>query len=270
MHRLKIGIIGCGVIGGAIAKACQERLADKVNLYAICDADEKKALALNSKLKKKVFVLKVDDAIKAVDLIVEAASAGISAGIVEKCIKNKKDCMVMSVGGLLGREALLDEAKARGIKLYIPSGALCGIDGLKSAGIGRINSVTLTTRKPIKGLEGAPYLKEKNIVLSNIKEETKIFEGTALDAMKGFPQNINVSAVLSLAGIGAKKTRVRIITSPLYTKNIHEVEVAGEFGRLSTRTENVPSKINPKTSELAVFAAIAMLEGITSSVRIGT
>jgi aspartate dehydrogenase len=147
---------------------------------------------------------------------------------------------------------------------------LCGIDGLKSASVGRIDSVTFTTRKPPKGLDGAPYITKNNIELSSIKEETVIFEGTADDAVKGFPQNVNVAAILSLAGLGKANTRVRIVTSPDYTKNIHEVEIKGESGNITTRTENLPSKVNPKTSQLAVFSAIATLEGIVKNVRIGT
>ena len=104
----------------------------------------------------------------------------------------------------------------------------------------------------------------------SIKKEKTIFEGSAVEAVKGFPQNVNVSAVLSLAGMGAKKTRVKIVTSPLYTSNTHEIEITGEFGRIVTRSENLPSKANPKTSALAIFSAIATLETIASSVRIGT
>lgn len=176
----------------------------------------------------------------------------------------------MSVGGLLGKEGLLKSAREEGVSLYMPSGALCGIDGLKAASVGSIESVELTTRKPLRGLEGAPYLSEKNIDLNAIKEETVVFEGSAEEAVKGFPQNVNVSAVLSLAGIGARKTRVRIVTSSSYAKNVHEVEIKGEFGIIRTRTENVPSKTNPKTSAMAIFSAIATLEGIADSVRIGT
>ena len=176
----------------------------------------------------------------------------------------------MSIGGLLGNESLLDKAEKAGIKVYLPSGALCGIDGLKSASVGRIDSVTLTTRKPPKGLAEAPYIIKNNIDLPSIKEETIVFEGTADDAVKGFPQNVNVAAILSLAGLGAANTRVRIVTSPDYTKNVHEVEIKGESGNITTRTENLPSKVNPKTSQLAVFSAIATLEGIVKSVRMGT
>ena len=270
MTKLKVGIIGCGTIGSEIAKACRERLSDRIELTGICDIDEKKAASLNKALKPKVPVLKLDDLIKKSGIIVEAASAKVSAQVLEKCVKAGKGCLVMSVGGLLGREDLLKKAEAKAVKVYIPSGALSGIDGLKSAAAGRIDSVTLTTRKPPKGLEGAPFIIQKGIVLSDIKEETVIFEGSAAEAVKGFPQNVNVSAVLSLAGIGARKTQVKIVSSPSYTANIHEVEIKGEFGRITTKAENLPSGTNPKTSALAIFSAVATLEGIAKSVHIGT
>jgi len=270
MRRIKVGIIGCGTIGTEIARACQNRLKSNVELAAICDADEKKPGALNKTLKKKVRVLKLNNLINKCDFVVEAASAKISADILKRCIKNKKNCLVMSVGGLLGKEKLLESARSKGVKVYIPSGAICGIDGLKSASVGRIESVAITTRKPPRGLVGAPYLIEKGIDVAGLKEETVVFEGTAADAVKGFPQNINVSAVLSIAGIGAELTRVKIVASPNCASNIHEVEIIGEFGHITTRAENVPSKTNPKTSALAIFSAIATLEGAVSSVRIGT
>ena len=268
--KIRIGIIGCGAIGTDIAKACENRLKDSIALGAISDIDGKKADLLNELLKKKAPVLSIDALIKQSDIVIESASAKVSADIVGKCIKARKPCLVMSVGGLLGKEHLLKLAEDRGVKIYIPSGAICGIDGLKSASVGKIDSVTLTTRKPLKGLEGAPYLKEKNIDITKIKIETVIFEGSAEEAVKGFPQNVNVSAVLSLAGVGSTRTRVRIVTSPEYTRNIHEIKITGDCGEMTTRTENVPSVTNPKTSALAIFAAIATLEGISRSVRIGT
>ena len=270
MKKIKVGVIGCGTIGSQIARACQTRLVDSIDLVGICDLIEEKAELLQKSLDEKVPVLRLDDLVKISELIVEAAGANISADILKKAINGKKDVLIMSIGGLLGNESLLEDAGNAGIKVYLPSGALCGIDGLKSASVGRIDSVTLTTRKPPNGLAGAAYITKNNIDLSSIKEETVIFEGTAYDAVKGFPQNVNVAAILSLAGLGAANTHVRIITSPEYTKNIHEVEIRGEVGNITTRTENLPSKVNPKTSQLAVFSAIATLKGIVKSVRIGT
>ena len=270
ISKLRVGIVGCGTIGSQVAYACQDMLQEKVELAALCDTDTDKALLLKNALKKGPRILKLTELIKKCNFVVEAASAKVSGDLLDKCIRAGRDCMVMSVGGLVGRENSLKRAIKKRVKVYIPSGALCGIDGLKSASAGRIDHVTLTTRKPPKGLEGAPYIKEKNIDLSGITGEETIFEGNAEEAIKGFPQNVNVAAVLSIAGLGAKRTHVKIVTSPHYTKNIHEVEISGECGRIFTRTENVPSTANPKTSELAVFSAIATLAGITNSVRIGT
>ena len=268
--KIKVGIIGCGTIGAEIAKACSGMLNDSVYLAALSDIDSNKVSALNKLLNGKAEIVSIKDLIKKSDLVVEAASSKISAEILKSCISGKKNVLIMSVGGLVGNEELLKEAAEAGIKVYLPSGAICGIDGLKAASIGKINSVTITTRKPPKGLEGAPYLKENNISLNNIKSETIVFEGNAIDAVKGFPQNVNVCAVLSLAGLGAQDTKVKIVTSPEYIKNIHEVEIIGDFGRIFTRTENMPSKTNPKTSALAILSATATLKGIVSTARIGT
>ncbi|MCM8781346.1 MAG: DUF108 domain-containing protein [Candidatus Omnitrophica bacterium] len=88
--------------------------------------------------------------------------------------------------------------------------------------------------------------------------------------MRFFPQNINVAATLSLAGIGSKNTIVRIIASPQTTRNIHQIEIESEAGRIVTRTENTVHPDNPKTSYLAVLSAVATLRDILESIRIGT
>lgn len=263
--KIKVGIIGCGTIGAEIAKACNGRLKDMLELVGVYDIDQDRAKPVFAKVSKSQSEL-----IGTADLIVESASSSVSAGILKECIESGKSCMVMSVGGLLGNEKLLDKAAEKGVKVFIPSGALCGIDGLKAASTGNIESVTLTTRKPPRGLAGAPYLKDKGIDVSAIKSETTVFEGSAAEAVKGFPQNVNVAAVLSIAGIGAKRTVVRIVSSPEYRSNTHELEVRGDFGRIFTATSNVPSEANPRTSAMAVFSAIATLESAASSVRIGT
>ncbi|UCD54804.1 MAG: aspartate dehydrogenase [Candidatus Omnitrophota bacterium] len=270
MKKLKVGIIGCGTIGNEIAASCMGLLKDKVELKALYDIDRKKAEGLSRLIKRDITVDSMDMLFDKADLIVESASAGISRKVVEKAVEKSKDVMIMSIGGLIQSEGLLKEAGKKNIRVYFPSGAVCGIDGLKAARLSGIESVTLTTRKPPGGLEGAPYLKEKNINVHSIKGEKVLFRGNPLEAVKGFPKNINVASVLSLAGIGAKKTKVRIITSPGYTKNVHEIEITGDFGSIRTRTENVPSRKNPKTSALAILSAIATLKGIVESIKIGT
>lgn len=258
----KIGIVGCGAIGTGIAEFINTRLKNKARIVALCDIDLERTAFLSKKIKPRPIITDIDNLIKKSDLIIESASVNISGEIARKAVLNKKDALIMSAGGLLKRPSIFKKARSRGCNIYIPSGAICGLDGLISARIGRIKKVVLTTRKPPRGLKGAPYLKNKNIDIDSIKKETLIYSGNAKEAIRYFPQNVNVAATLSLSGIGPKRTKVKIITSPRYTKNIHEVEVEGEFGRLFTRTENVPSKKNPKTSQLAIFSALSKLKEV--------
>ena len=179
--------------------------------------------------------------------------------------------MIMSVGGILQHyKELLILAKEKNARVFIPSGAICGLDGLKAASCGKINKVTLTTKKPPQAFLGSPYLLKRKIRLDNIKEDTVLFEGNALTAIRAFPQNINVAATISIAGIGPEDTTVRIVASPHITRNIHEIEIESESGIISTRTENVIHPDNPKTSYLAVLSAQAALRQILEPIKIGT
>ncbi len=270
MARVKVGIIGCGVIGSALAEAIENRFSKSADLAAVCDLDKEKSRKLVDSLKNKPRISSIDKLIDISDLIIEAASKEASGDIAYKALQHRKDVMIMSVGGLIERQDVLRLAERGSSRLYLPSGGICGLDGVKAASIGKVESVTLTTRKPPRGLEGAPYIADNGIDLKKIKKETLLFEGTASQAVTAFPKNINVAAVLSLAGIGPSKTKVKIITSPEYNKNSHQIEVKGEFGTLTARTDNFPSPQNPKTSFLAVLSAIATLKEILEYTRIGT
>ena len=257
--RLKIGIIGCGAIGTILAKAIDRDLKGAV-VVALSDQDLGKANALSSQLQSRPKVLDGKGLIRKSDLVIEAASGKIVPEIAAKTFAAKKDLMCMSIGGFIGNEHLIEVAKKRNCNLYLPSGAIAGLDAVKAAKVGKIKSVTLVTTKPPKSLSGYENAKKKKIV----------YEGNVIKAVKLFPKNINVSAALSLAGIGSKKTKVRIIVDPSVKVNSHEVIVEGDFGRIVTKTENKPSPLNPKTSYLAILSAIAMVKRIVGNVEIGT
>jgi aspartate dehydrogenase len=221
-------------------------------------------------LRHQPAVLPLDQLIAACDLVIEAATQDALSTIAPPTLVAGKDLMVLSVGGLLDHPEWSDLAAQHSCRIYVPSGAIVGLDGVKGACVGHIESVTITSRKPPTGLAGAPYVEEQGIDVFALSTETVIFEGTARQACKGFPANVNVSAALSLAGIGPDQTRIRILVAPGSTRNTHDVEVIGEFGRLTTRIENVPSDTNPRTGKLSYLSAIAMLKEMTSPVRLGT
>ncbi len=154
--------------------------------------------------------------------------------------------------------------------MFLPSGAIVGLDGVKAAAAAGLDRVTITSTKPPRALEGAPFVVEHDLDLISIKEATQIYEGPAVEAVRLFPKNVNVAAALSLAGVGLQRTRVRVVVDPNASRNIHEIHAEGAFGRLVTRVENVPSPENPKTSWLAALSAFRKLREITETVSLGT
>ncbi|MFH1061412.1 MAG: aspartate dehydrogenase domain-containing protein [Candidatus Omnitrophota bacterium] len=267
---IKVGVCGCGTIGSYLIKTMLKSYNKQISLVGVTEINQDNLIRLSSSLKKKISSFSLEDLVKKSDLIIEAAQGTVVPELIGYVIKYKKQIMLMSVGGLLIKKGLLKKIQDNNIKLYIPSGAIAGLDALKAARMGKIKSVKLTTRKPVEGLVGAPYLINNKIDLKSIKKDTVVFQGSALQAVANFPKNINVAAILSIAGIGATKTSVCIVASPKTKRNTHTIEIKGDFGTILTCTENVPSKLNPKTSMMAILSAWATLDGILNNVKIGT
>lgn len=272
ISKLKIGIVGCGAIGSSLAKEVATNLRSCADLTAIYDIRPKKAQVLSRELVKntKLCVSNLDTLIKKSDLVIEASSAKAAWEIARKSLLNGCKVMIMSVGGVVEHSSeLFSLAQKHQTQVYFPSGAISGIDALKAANIAGVKSVILTTRKHPDAFKGVEYV-TNNFKLLGLKEDKVLFSGTAAQAVKYFPQNINVAAVLGLAAIGMRKTKVRIIASPHVTRNIHEVLIESKAAKIFTRTENVLHPRNPKTSYLAVLSAIAALRQILQPVKIGT
>jgi len=270
MSKKNIAIIGCGAMGSALAEYVDKELTDRISKIVLFDIDDVKVDELSRKLTNCMTAYSVNEAVENSDLVVEVSNAAAVSDILGRCIDKNRDIVIMSIGGILSDESLLDKARDKNVRVILPSGAIAGIDAVKSAKLSGIETVTLTTRKSPKSLQGAPYLEANDIDLDMLSGENIIFEGTAREAIEGFPKNVNVSSLLSLAGIGADKTMVRIVVSPEYKKNIHEIEVVSNSGKLIMRTENVPSPTNPKTSYLAILAAEEAVKEYFDSVRFGT
>jgi aspartate dehydrogenase len=263
-----IGIVGLGAIGRAILKAVEAgKLA--VRVAGVTSRNDKTAREFLATLKNPPPYLDLAKLIEASDLVVEAAGGKIVAELADKVFAAGKDLMAISVGALLDHPDVIERARRSGRRLFIPSGAIAGLDGIKSASVGAIEHVTITTRKPPAGLEGAPYLMERGISLAGLKEEREVFAGTAREGCRGFPANVNVTAAVSLAGIGPDRTRLRIVAVPGLQRNCHDVEAEGEFGRLHIHVENVPSE-NPRTGKLTALSIIRSIQDAADTVRVGT
>lgn len=261
---MKIGIVGCGAIGKEIARAITKKVIP-AQLVAVCDKDISRSQSLVKKIHSKARITTLQKLVSLSDIVVESAGIHAVKEIAEQCIKKKKTLVIMSVGYLLSDINLIERAQKKKCRIIFPSGAIAGLDGVRAAQLSGIHSATLTTTKPPRGLKGAPYFKTHPVDLERLKKPTLVFNGSASQAVKGFPVNINVAAILSLAGIGARRTRVKIVANPQAHKNIHEIEVEGKSGKIVARTENVPSPTNPKTSYLAILSAISILKQLCTA-----
>jgi aspartate dehydrogenase len=267
-HTLKkVGLIGCGAIGTRIARAIDTGEL-KAALAGVCDIDPERARALSESLNGTPPIMSAAQIVDAADIVVEAAHVSAVPEAVDLCIEKGKDLMVMSVGGLTPEHFERFENSA--VNLYMPSGAVCGLDGVLASNLEHIDTVTLTTRKPPAGLKDAPFIVQNNIDLDSLTAEKTVFEGSPAQAIKGFPKNINVATTLYNAANVDGKFRVRIVADPAVHSNIHEINLSGALGSIRITVENVPSPDNPRTSALAYYSAIATLRKILSHVKIGT
>jgi aspartate dehydrogenase len=257
---LKVGIVGMGVIGRRVADAVSRGIPG-TTLVGVTVRQPATAAGYPT--------LALDELIERADLIVEAATQAALREFGPAVLSAGKHLMVLSVGALVGGlDGWAALAEKHGARILVPSGAIAGLDGVKSAREGQITAVTMETRKPPRGLAGAPYIEERHIDLDRITTETLIFEGPATEAVRAFPANVNVVAALSLAGIGPSLTRIKLYAVPGQARNQHRITVEGEFGTLRIEVENVPSE-NPRTGRLSYLSAIAMLREMGAAVQVG-
>jgi len=254
---MKLGIIGCGAIGSDVAKAAEN--IDEIKKIYLFDIDKKAEQNL-CKIIKIAEIKPLLDYLEEVDVVFEAASQQAVREYAKSILKAGKDIIIMSVGSLFDdkfRIELEKIAKKKKSKIYLPSGAVCGIDGILSASIDTIDEVTLVTTKPPKSLN------------KSYSKRTVVFKGYARDAVKLYPRNINVAANLSIAGVGLDKTKVEIVADPVATRISHKILAHGKFGRLRAEVENMPNPNNPKSSYMASLSAIATLKRIVNPIQIG-
>ena len=262
---LRIAIAGFGAIGRTVANRLTKGIAG-LRLTAIGVRDPARP---RTDLPPGVVASSLAGLAEHADIIVECAPASLLPTIAEPALRAGRTVVVLSCGALLEQMHLADLARAHGGRIMVPTGALLGLDAVAAAAEGEIRSIRMITRKPPLGLIGAPYLVEHGIELEGLTAPLRVFEGTAREAAKGFPANLNVAVALSLAGIGPDKTRLEIWADPSVTRNTHTIELDADSARLSMQIENVPSE-NPKTGRITALSVIALLRKLRSPLAVGT
>lgn len=265
---LRVGIAGLGAVGLEVAKRLIAGVPG-LSLVAVAVRDTEKARRALPQVGDSIVVRKATELANDCDIVVECLPPALFREVATSAIDKGRIFMPLSVAQLLENGDLIERAKLKGARILVPTGALIGLDAVRAAAEGTIHSVKMVTRKPPAGLEGAPYLREHGISVSDLKKALKVFDGSAREGARGFPTNVNVAAALSLAGIGPDRTQLEIWADPAITRNTHTITVDADTARFTMTIENIPSE-NPRTGKSVAPSTVAALRALVSELKIGT
>lgn len=277
----KVGIIGFGTIGYQIARSVESGYLSLARLSFIVDLSSERlevAKKLFTNEKPTMFsdpdLLFDSESYKSTQIIVESASGAAVRQYAKQILSDGKYLIIFSVGELVD-DTLLKELESEAARhtgvIHIPTGAIAGIDAIRSAR-NNLHEITITTTKNPKSLAGAPYFDIfEDIHLQELRHRTVLYDGDVREAVKLFPSNVNVFAALALATGNIAKIKVKIVADPNIKVNRHEIDVRGDFGVLQIVASNIPHPENPRTSTLAVLSAIETVRSACNeTVKIGS
>ena len=265
-----VGIGGLGTVGFEVAQRIDRGEVEGLALAAVSARDHARARKRMAGFRKPVEVVVAAELAERADIVVESAPASVFHEIAEPAVRAGKVLVAISAGALLDHADLVEVARTTGAQIVVPSGAVMGLDAVRGAAESGIESVTMITRKPPGGLAGAPYLLDHGIDVDGLDAPLKVFDGSAREAARGFPANVNVAAALGLAGIGPERTRLEIWADPGVSRNTHEIRLEAEVVRFQLRIESIPSPGNPRTGRSVAPSVVAALRRFVAPLVVGT
>jgi aspartate dehydrogenase len=271
-HRpdIQLGIAGIGAVGTAVARAVDAGRVPGIRLAAAAVRDQAKARQVISTFQRQPDLVDLATLPKLAEVIVECLPSAQFGAIATAAVEHARIFMPLSVGMLIDHMHLVERAAQTGARIIVPTGALLGLDAVRATAEGNIASVKIITRKPPAGLAGAPLLVQRGISVDGIGKPLLVFEGSAREAIAGFPANVNVAVALSLAGIGPDRTRCEIWADPGVTRNTHTIVVKSDSSDLTMTIENIPSEENPRTGKITALSVLAALRRLTAPLVVGS
>jgi len=271
---MRVGLLGGGTIARLILEHIGRGELSGIEVVALAGRSASSRAEALAREHGVAFVNSVESLLEIhPDLVVEAASHEAVRDYCASLLEGGVSVIVLS-GGALADDALrltLERAaELSGAMLYVPSGGIGGLDALKAACVAGVDQVRITVMKPPPAWKNIPYVDKLGIDLDHLAEARTLYEGPARAGVPLFPANVNIAAVLSMAGAGFDRTQLKVVADPALTYNTHLIEIRGQTGNISVKLENVPAPENPKTAWLACYSALAALKAAKSRVRYGT
>jgi len=265
-----VAIAGLGTIGLEIAKRLDAKEIDGLSLCAVSARDFDKAAKNIADFENRPSIVPLEEIADTADIVIECLPPSLFASVASTAIGKGRIFMPLTVGGLLDHMDLVDQARLTGARIIVPTGALLGLDAVRAAAEGEIESVRIVTRKPPDSLIGAPLVTEKNISLEGLDAPIRLFDGPARQAIQGFPANVNVAVALSLAGIGPDKTHIEIWADPAVERNTHTIHVVADSAHFTMTIENIRTEENPRTGRITALSVMAALRRLTAPLVVGS
>jgi aspartate dehydrogenase len=267
---LSVGLIGFGAIGRAVAQAVEQGAAGDAQVVAVLVRNAGRYREAAPDYPRTITDNEGVFFGRQMDLVVECAGHEAVRRYAAASLRSGRDLLVLSVGAF-AEESLLREvveaAALSGRRVLIPSGAIGGLDAITSAAVGGLEEVTITTRKPPEAWKGT--VAEQQTDLAALTEPVCLYSGSAREAAKLFPQNVNVQATLALAGIGLDQTRSQVYADPTVRHNTHEILARGDFGEIRITIGNVPSEGAPKTGRIVAMSVVKAIRNLTAPLVVG-
>ncbi len=265
-----VAIAGLGAIGLPVARALDAGRVPGLTLTAVAVRDGEKAGRALADFQQKPKLVAIDQLGVLADVVVECAPKAVFRAIAVSALTRGRIFIPLSVGQMLDHMDLVELAAKHGGRIIVPTGALLGLDAVRAVSEGVVSSVKIVTRKPPAGLKGAPHLVENNISVDGLIAPLCVFAGSARQAIRGFPANVNVAVALSLAGIGPDQTQVEVWADPTSQRNTHTIEVTSDSSDFTMTIAGRPTESNPATGRITPLSALATLRRLTAPLVVGT
>lgn len=267
-----MAVLGAGRLGSRIALEIARGKAGDAKLVAVYDRHPEKVrnLARGLRVKgAKSFSELLND--KTLDVIIEAASAKAVKEHGEAILRAGKTLIMLSSGALADDsflKRLVSAARRKKRKIYVPSGSIIGLDGIKGMSCGGLKEVTVEYRRnPVELAKDLESIGKAKLV--SIKRPVKVFEGSASEAVKMFPHRLNIASSASLAGLGPSKTKVRVILDPKAKRTIIRIYAKSRGGDIFAESKIWTVK-EAGTAYFPVASTVRTLRGLGETLQVGT
>lgn len=263
-----VAVAGLGSVGMRVARALDAGIPG-LALRAVSARDLEAAATRVADFAQPPRLMSLDALGLEADIVVECLPPDRFRAIAEPVLARGATLVAASAGALLANDDLEALARETGGRIIVPSGALAGLDALAAAKEAGLEEVRLVTRKPPKAFGTEVETDNGPRPTADIAEAVRLFAGTAREAVKRFPKNVNVAATVSLAGVGPDRTMVEVWADPAVTANRHELTVRSAAAEVHVGTLNLPDPDNPKSSAITGHSIVASLRRLTAPVAVG-